>query len=79
MTSNSLLHFLLFLSVGVSFVGGFPLPGGILVFPASTHSFFMVRLLPAMGVRAEPSLIGTLPGSCGLSRLQDEVQTLPSR
>ena len=35
----SLLHLFLFLSVGVSFVGGFPLPGGILVVPASTHSF----------------------------------------
>ena len=42
----SLLH-LLFLSVGVSFVGGFPLPGGILVFPASTHSFFYGR--PSLG------------------------------
>ena len=35
----SLLHLLLFLYVGVSFVGGFPLPGGILVFTASTYSF----------------------------------------
>ena len=31
------------------------------MFPASTHSFFMVGLLRAMGVRAEPSLIRTLP------------------
>ena len=45
------------------------------MFPASTHSFFMVGLLQAMGVCAEPSLIRTLPGSCGLSYLQDEVQT----
>ena len=72
----SLLHLLLFLSAGVSFVGGFPVPGGILVFPASTHSFFMVGLLWAMGVHAEPSLICTLSGSCGLSSLRDEVQTL---
>ena len=35
----------------------------------------MVGLLRALGVRAEPSLIHTLPGSCGLSYLQDEVQT----
>ena len=35
----SLLHLLLFLSVGVSFIGGFPLPAGILVFTASTYSF----------------------------------------
>ena len=35
----SLLHLFLFFSVGVYFVGGFPLPGGILVFPASTYSF----------------------------------------
>ena len=47
------------------------------MFPASTHSFFMVGRLWAMGVRAEPSLICTLPGSCGLSYLRDEVQTLP--
>ena len=46
------------------------------MFPASTPSFFMVGLLGAMGVRAEPSLICTLPGSCGLSYLQDEVETL---
>ena len=72
----SLLHLLLFLSAGVSFVGGFPVPGGILVFPGSTHSFFMVGLLRVMGVRAEPSLIRTLPGSCCLSSLWDEVQTL---
>ena len=37
----------------------------------------MVGFLWAMGVRAEPSLIRTLPGSCGLSSLRDEVQTLP--
>ena len=37
----------------------------------------MVGLLRAMGVHAEPSLIHTLPGSCGLSYLRDEVQTLP--
>ena len=74
---HSLLHLLLLLSVGDSFVGGFPLPGGIQVFPAATHSFFMVGLLGAMGVRAEPSLICSLPGFCGLSYLQDEVQTLP--
>ena len=30
-----------------------------------------------MGVRAEPSLFRTLPGSCGLSSLRDEVQALP--
>ena len=65
----SLLHLLLFLSVGVSYVGWFPLPGGILVFPASTHSFFMVGLLWAVGVHAEPSLILTLPGSFRLSYL----------
>ena len=29
---HSLLHLLLFLAVGGSFVDGFPLPGGILVF-----------------------------------------------
>ena len=34
------------------------------MFPASTHSFFMVGRLWAMGVRAEPSLIRTLPGAC---------------
>ena len=39
---HSLLHLLLFLSVGVSFVGGFPLPGGILVFTASAYSFFVI-------------------------------------
>ena len=48
------------------------------MFPASTHSFFMVGLLRAMGVHAEPSLIHTLPGACGLSSLRVEVQTLPS-
>ena len=37
----------------------------------------MVGLLGVMGVRAEPSLILTLLGSCGLSYLRDEVQTLP--
>ena len=47
------------------------------MFPASTHSFFMVGLLRAMGVCAEPSLIHTLPCSCGLSSLRDEFQTLP--
>ena len=47
------------------------------MFPASTHSFFMVGLLQAMGVRADPSLIHTLPRACGLSSLRDEVQTLP--
>ena len=50
------------------------------MFPASTHSFFfffMVGLLQAMGMRAEPSLICTLPGACGLSSLRDEVQTFP--
>ena len=30
-----------------------------------------------MGVRAEPSLICTLPGACGLSSLRDEVRALP--
>ena len=35
----------------------------------------MVGLLWAMGVRAEPSLVRTLPGACGLSSLLDEVQT----
>ena len=39
--------------------------------------FFMLVLLWAMGVRAEPSMICTLPGACGLSSLRDEVQTLP--
>ena len=73
---HSVLHLLLFLFVGVSFVCAFPLPGGILVFPASTQSFFLLGLLWAMGVRAEHSLISTLPGSCGLSSLRDEVQTL---
>ena len=48
-----------------------------MVFPASTHSFFIVGLLQAMGVHAEPSLIRTLPGACGLSSFRDEVQTLP--
>ena len=47
------------------------------MFPASIHSFFMVGLLQARVVRAEPSLICTVPGSCGLSSLQVEVQTLP--
>ena len=47
------------------------------MFPPSTHSFFMVGHLQAMGVRAEPSLICTLPGACGLSSLRDEVQTFP--
>ena len=46
------------------------------MFPASIHSFFMAGLLRAMGVHAEPSLIPTLPGACGLSSLRDEVQTL---
>ena len=46
------------------------------MFLASTYSF-MVGLLPAMGVHAEPSLIRTLPGACGFSSLRDEVQTLP--
>ena len=32
----------LLLSVGGSFVGGFPLPAGILVFTASTYSFFVI-------------------------------------
>ena len=31
-----------------------------------------------MGVHAEPLLICTLPGACGLSSLLDEAQTLPS-
>ena len=39
--------------------------------------FFMVDLLRAMGVRAEPSLIRTLPGACSLSSLRDEVRTVP--
>ena len=39
--------------------------------------FFMVGLLWAMGLRAEPSLIRTLPGACGLSSVRDDVQTLP--
>ena len=30
-----------------------------------------------MGVHVDPSLMHTLPGSCGLSSLLDEVQTLP--
>ena len=47
------------------------------MFPVSTQSFFMIGLLWAMGVCAEPSLILTLRGSCGLSYLRDEVQTLP--
>ena len=37
----------------------------------------MVDLLRAMGVRAEPSLIRTLPGACSLSSLRDEVRTVP--
>ena len=44
------------------------------MFPACTHCFFMVGFLSAMGVHAEPFLIRTLCGSCGLSSLQDEVQ-----
>ena len=32
----------MFLSVGGSFIGGIPLPGGILVFTASTYSFFVI-------------------------------------
>ena len=36
---HSLLHLILFLAVGGSFVGWFPLPGGILVFTASTFCF----------------------------------------
>ena len=39
-------------------------------------TLFFVGLLQAMGVCAEPSLIRTLPGVCGLSSLRDEVQTL---
>ena len=39
--------------------------------------FLMVGLLRTVGVHAEPSLIHTLPGPCGLSSLRDEVQTLP--
>ena len=35
--SHSFLLLHLFLAVGGSFVSGFPLPGGILVFTASTH------------------------------------------
>ena len=38
---HSLLHLLL-LSVGGSFVGGCPLPAGILVFTAPTYSFFVI-------------------------------------
>ena len=38
----------------------------------------MVGLLWALGLHAEPSLIRTLLGACGLSSLRDEVQTLPS-
>ena len=38
----------------------------------------MVGLFWAMGVSAEPSLIHTLPGSCGLNSLRDGVQTLPN-
>ena len=40
--------------------------------------FFMVGLLQAMHMRAEPSLIFTLPCACVLSSLQDEVRTLSS-
>ena len=58
-------------------MGGFPLLRNILVFPTSTHSFFMVVLLCIMGVRAEPSLIRTLPSACGLSTLKNEVRTFP--
>ena len=36
---HSLLHLFPLLSVGGSFVGGFPLPAGILVFMATTYSF----------------------------------------
>ena len=32
----------MFLAVGGSFVGGFPLPEGILVFTAFTYSFFVI-------------------------------------
>ena len=39
---HSLLLLLLFLSVGGSFVGGIPLPGGILMFGACTYSFFVI-------------------------------------
>ena len=41
--------------------------------------FFMVGLLWAMVVRAEPSLIHTLPGACGLSSLLYELWTLPGQ
>ena len=34
-------------------------------------------LLQDIGVQAEPSLIPTLPGACGLRSLCDEVLTLP--
>ena len=37
---HSLLRLLLFLAVGIAFVGRFPLPRGILVFMASIYSFF---------------------------------------
>ena len=37
----------------------------------------MADLLQVMVVHAEPSLIRTLLGACGLGSLRDEVQTLP--
>ena len=43
------------------------------MFTASTHCVLMVGLLQAMGVHAEPSLIHSFPGACGLSTLRDEV------
>ena len=49
------------------------------MFPASTHSIFMVGLLRAMGVCTEPSLIHTLLGACGVNSLRDELQTLPGQ
>ena len=42
MVSTPFIYLLLFLSVGGSFVGGFPLPAGILVFTASTLLFFVI-------------------------------------
>ena len=61
----------------------FPLLMGFLFLEVSWCSqllptlFFMVALLLSMGVRAEPSLIRTLPGACSLSSLRDELQALP--
>ena len=68
---SSLLICWCFLCWWVSFSRRYP---GV---PGFYPLFFVVGLLRAMGVSTEPSLICTLPSSCGLSSLRDEVQTLP--